>query len=49
MDKMAFGMTREEVILGFTQSDEFVKLCDYVLKDISDKLDILLDWVFKRK
>jgi hypothetical protein len=36
----------EEVVLGFTQSDEFVKLCDYALKGISDKLDILLEWVF---
>ena len=28
MDRMASGMTREEVVSGFSQSDEFVKLCE---------------------
>ena len=28
MDRMASGMTREEVVSGFSQSDEFIKLCE---------------------
>lgn len=28
VDRMASGMTKEEVVLGFTQSDEFIKLCE---------------------
>ena len=28
MDRMSSGMAKEEVVTGFTQSEEFIKLCE---------------------